>query len=355
MQRAVAQTFSVLVFFVGFASTLFAQSPYPMADFDATPLVGCAPLTVHFHDRSGPDVSIWKWDFDNDGVDDITGDPAPTHTYTVPGTYTVRYTASNTLANTVVTKTNYIVVTDPITITVTTLSACTGDSLTLLATVTGGLKPYHYYWSCATLAESSTLDQPTIVVDSTQTWTVVVTDSLGCSSTTTFTIVAQSPPMKPTIIHYGNTLTCSQKASTYQWLLNSSMIPGATDISYTVNFIETNGGQYQVRTTNTGGCSSKSEPVLISQIADVGVDNLNEGWSLYPNPTSGKLIVNAPISNSSITDIALFSTLGEQLRQGNIDELSSRITVSLTDLPAGLYVLQVTTNNARHVFRVVKE
>ena len=68
----------------------------PTADFSATPLSGCAPLTVTFTDASsapsGSFIRKWEWDFNNDGTIDRIDSTAPapfTHDYTVPGTYSV--------------------------------------------------------------------------------------------------------------------------------------------------------------------------------------------------------------------------------------------------------------------------
>ena len=57
----------------------------------ATPLAGCAPLTVRFSDRSRPfPMCDWLWDF-GDGTS--SREQNPVHVYTVPGEYTVRLVA----------------------------------------------------------------------------------------------------------------------------------------------------------------------------------------------------------------------------------------------------------------------
>jgi len=58
---------------------------------------GCAPLTVAFHDESGPPqgqaMDAWHWDF-GDGQE-LDGDPLPTHEYTDTGIFVVTLTASS--------------------------------------------------------------------------------------------------------------------------------------------------------------------------------------------------------------------------------------------------------------------
>ena len=63
----------------------------PLADFDAIPTFGWAPLTVSFFDLStdlGGAVVDWEWDFDSDGTPD-SSERNPSHTYPVSGKYSV--------------------------------------------------------------------------------------------------------------------------------------------------------------------------------------------------------------------------------------------------------------------------
>ncbi|MDJ0521337.1 MAG: PKD domain-containing protein [Planctomycetota bacterium] len=79
-------------------SGLAALPQPPTAEFTATPLVGAAPLQVQFTDTSVDNPTSWAWDFDDDGTIDST-EQNPVHTYTAPGTYTVRLTATNELGS----------------------------------------------------------------------------------------------------------------------------------------------------------------------------------------------------------------------------------------------------------------
>jgi PKD repeat protein len=63
------------------------------ADFDITPPSGPAPLAVTFADKSAGSPTAWAWDFTNDGTVDATTSTA-NHTYTTPGTYSVKLTVT---------------------------------------------------------------------------------------------------------------------------------------------------------------------------------------------------------------------------------------------------------------------
>jgi PKD repeat protein len=82
----------------------------PVADFEATPTSGSAPLEVTFLDRSTHTPASWSWDFGDGGV---SADPNATHTYTVPGSYTVSLTVTNGAGSDTASKPGYITVTMP--------------------------------------------------------------------------------------------------------------------------------------------------------------------------------------------------------------------------------------------------
>ncbi len=69
------------------------KSVRPVADFSTSATSGLAPLSVQFTDHS-QNAASWSWDFNNDGVAD-SSDVSPAYTYTNPGTYVAKLTASN--------------------------------------------------------------------------------------------------------------------------------------------------------------------------------------------------------------------------------------------------------------------
>jgi uncharacterized protein (TIGR02145 family) len=77
------------------------------SDFSATPLEGYAPLNVVFTDESIGNPTIWKWDFQNDGIYD-SFIQNPSFTYTQPGTYSVKLYVENANETDFEVKYNYI-------------------------------------------------------------------------------------------------------------------------------------------------------------------------------------------------------------------------------------------------------
>jgi PKD repeat protein len=90
----------------------------PVAEFEATPTSGDAPLPVQFEfvDLLGGATvyTNWEWDFDSDGTFDATGETA-SHTYTGIGSYSVTLRVTDDAGNTnSQTKSGYITTAEPV-------------------------------------------------------------------------------------------------------------------------------------------------------------------------------------------------------------------------------------------------
>jgi hypothetical protein len=66
------------------------------ASFSGTPTSGASPLLVQFSAITGPEITSWSWDF---GDGSFGSGMNPVHTYTTPGTYTVKLTVRQGQAN----------------------------------------------------------------------------------------------------------------------------------------------------------------------------------------------------------------------------------------------------------------
>jgi uncharacterized repeat protein (TIGR01451 family) len=107
-------------------TTVYVNDTDPIPDFISSQQSGLTPLIVEFTDMSDSydGISLWEWDFDNDGNVDISGtDNAaqnPSFTYTTAGVYSVTLTLHEADGDTVsLVKSDYITVVEtrpPITI-----------------------------------------------------------------------------------------------------------------------------------------------------------------------------------------------------------------------------------------------
>jgi PKD repeat protein len=96
----------------GYITVSHPAGTAPIAIFSSTIQSGTTPMTVRFSDQSTGSPTSWAWDFTNDGTPDST-QQNPSYTFTTPGTYTVKLTATNAYGSTSETKIAYITVTPP--------------------------------------------------------------------------------------------------------------------------------------------------------------------------------------------------------------------------------------------------
>ncbi len=84
---------------------IIVQDPLPVAEFDAIPKTGIAPLSVQFTDQSNGNINAWYWDF-GDGT--TSEAQHPEHVYDKVDTFTVSLTVAGTAGINTTTKTDYI-------------------------------------------------------------------------------------------------------------------------------------------------------------------------------------------------------------------------------------------------------
>jgi PKD repeat protein len=79
--------------------------PPPLADFSVNQVNGIAPLSLTFTDQSDGNISSWSWFFGDGGTSTLQN---PSHTYNIPGTYTVSLSVEGLGGADLETKTKYI-------------------------------------------------------------------------------------------------------------------------------------------------------------------------------------------------------------------------------------------------------
>jgi len=100
------------------------HSGTPVAAFNGTPLSGMVPLEISFIDESTGSPTSWIWDF---GDGNTSTQQNPHHTYIAAGTYTVQLTVTNSAGNNTITKTGYIIVSEPAEMTIEIRHTDTSD------------------------------------------------------------------------------------------------------------------------------------------------------------------------------------------------------------------------------------
>ncbi|MDX2249432.1 MAG: T9SS type A sorting domain-containing protein [Bacteroidia bacterium] len=86
--------------------------------------------------------------------------------------------------------------------------------------------------------------------------------------------------------------------------------------------------------------------IVVYQLESTGLANLyNQGVLVYPNPTSG--IVTVEMEKNHAFTASVFDMNGKQLRQTSTR--AHRLSVDMSSLPAGLYILSVESEGKRFI------
>lgn len=203
--------------------------PQPAAQVTASALEGCIGHTVTLNAQVN-NAGSYIWDF-GDGSILQTSDSFATHTYTTPGSYipallikdATGCSGAGSLPNTIQIRSNPVVNITPV-----DPVLCLGASLPLQAS--GGL---HYSWSPATGLSDAGIAAPLASPVNNTTYTVQVTDDLGCKNSGSVTIKVVQPV---SVQIQGNTNVCAGNeiplqgsgADLYTWINNTTGLSHTT-------------------------------------------------------------------------------------------------------------------------------
>ena len=176
----------------------------------------------------------------------------------------------------------------------------------------------------------------------THTATLTVTNA-GGSDTYQTNITVNSNSTPPTITQNGSILTASS-GSTFQWYINGDPITGATGQTYTI----TQNGAYTVIATDANGCVS---PVSAPVFTNVSIEE-NEVvlFSVYPNPTSGSLMVNWNTNDRAT--VKVLDMQGRVLRL--VNDIQSGSTLDIQSLASGIYIIDIEVGKENRNFKIQK-
>ncbi len=220
---------------------------------------------------------------------------------------------------------------------------CDGDSVVLTSSAATS-----YSWSNSDTTQS-------ITAKSSDVYSVTVINANGCSATSSpMDVIVHSNPIPPTIQQFNDSLKSSAVTGN-QWFLSSNIIPGATGQYY----LASQSGIYTIKRTNGNGCSSFSAPFNFTYV-NVGIVEVadDNSFSIYPNPVRNHLMT-VVIANEVKQSLALdiYNILGEQIQSIQLPTPNSQLPImqDVSNLPSGLYFLQMKTVSGISVQKFVKE
>ena len=165
------------------------------------------------------------------------------------------------------------------------------------------------------------------------------TDIYGCKKSGTFVLTVQNLPNKPAVVRMTSTvLKVSDGYSFHQWYRNGEPISGANQSSYVVRA----SGSYGVAVGNGGICTNVSDPFFMGLVGEEELEP-NE-LRVYPNPTSGLLILAHSLPLEEVQSVQIIDKLGREVYRAPIH--ADRTTLDLSGLAQGTYlvVLHASSN-----------
>lgn len=163
----------------------------------------------------------------------------------------------------------------------------------------------------------------------------------GCDSIVTTTISVTSVNTSASL--NGIVLTAAANGATYQWIncANNQPIAGETNQSYTAT---ANGNYAVVVTENNCSDTSTCISILIIGLEEQSIEEL----SAYPNPTNGKIRIEATATlegvNWLLTDIS-----GKTVLSGTFSENTPEL--DLSTFMKGIYLLQPEGHQSIHIVK----
>ena len=266
-----------------------------------------------------------------------TGDTLMTLNNLAAGTYTYSVTDSNN--NTIL---DTISVTQPamqllVNAAITNVKCYFQSSGSINLNIQGGASPYACQWNSG--ATSMNLNNV-----SANTYTVNITDSLGCQIQESFVVNQPLPlDLTPSVVN-DITNNCSGTATI-------AATGGITPYSYlwndpntqtTVTAIGLCKGLYKVTVRDSNQCISY-RTVLIDNTVGMNENSNTIGIALFPNPSSdGVFNLNIKSNSSTEFQLIVYNNLGKQVYKKTITVNGNHQEIlNLQDIASGVYYLQI--------------
>lgn len=186
------------------------------------------------------------------------------------------------------------------------------------------------------------------VYNTSGTYRNILVSNTGCDSIVTLTLTIPTISNN-TITRENFTLSANpnQPADAYQWIncLSNAPIPGANQ----ADFMPEWNGSYALIITHDN-CTDTSACL---EIGGLGIDEASlSGISFYPNPVHDQLTIQLKDQNQQLA--VEITTVNGQLVYANPTLVNGDV-LSSKSWKAGVYLLSVTTDRGRSVFRLVKD
>lgn len=227
----------------------------------------------------------------------------------------------------------------------TATTVCEGQQVLLAASAGSS-----WAWSNGMTSQSALLN-------TSGSYTVTVTNSFGCSATSTPVQVSVVPNPVATIsaspytsIYPGLTTTLNSSVSpsgsyNYAWYLNNVLLPGETGIALDSIGIKHPTGSYTLRVQNNPPalpCANLSAPVVIG-------DSATARLFIFPSPNNGKFKVSYYSAASSKYSIGIYDSRGALVlrKEFAINSRYQLMDINLSNVASGIYIVRLIEGSSK--------
>ncbi len=151
-------------------------------------------------------------------------------------------------------------------------------------------------------------------------------------------------PSIPVITLNGSSLDATAGASTYQWYLNGQQVSGATNAS----FSPAQPGIYVVRITDSNGCVYSYSAGYNYNPTGIKENTSNTFESIYPNPTTGIINIEATTLNGEHFEVVIADLAGRIIMNGKDQNV-----FNLSSLKNGVYTVTIKSTTGADSFQKI--
>lgn len=179
-----------------------------------------------------------------------------------------------------------------------------------------------------------------------KTYYASVENSIGCEGERVAVQATIHQYEAAEISQIGNTLA-SNYATGNQWLLNGSIVPGATEQFYQAE----ESGLYALQVTTIGGCITEDDVQFIFTAVETTHDRTIR---IFPNPTFGKVYLE--VDSDRPVNVKVFDVSGKEkvyvaLRGSGVTKSGE---LDLTSGSDGIYILHILKGDLVHQVKIIK-
>ncbi len=178
---------------------------------------------------------------------------------------------------------------------------------------------------------------------------ITVTDNNNCTSSVSANI-SEPAILNLTLVDNANnsatvTATGGTSPFSFLWDANAANQSTATATGLTA-------GNYCVTVTDANNCTNNQcINIVISSAASLSATN--DQFKVFPNPTSGEVIIQLERANSSTATIRIINVLGQSIFNQTSSSKSLQMTTNLNQQASGIYWVQVEYEGIKLVRKLI--